>query len=73
MDFYSIDTGTGNPDVRMQASGGTVGTNFGGNLSWYGANFYFNGNVNALGNSLTCGGLTINDSSYGNLKLSITM
>ena len=35
MDFYSIDAGTGNPDVRMQASGGTVGSNFGGTLSWF--------------------------------------
>ena len=55
MDFHCIDTGTGNPDVRIQASGGTAGSNFNSYLRSYETSFYFNGNVSVLTNPLTCG------------------
>ena len=39
IDFHCLDTGTGNPDVRIQAYGATAGSNFIGDLSFYGSNF----------------------------------
>ena len=68
-----MDAATNQVDVRVQASGGSVGSNFTSNLSFYGSNFYFNGSVNTLTNSITCGGLTINDTSYGNTKMTIAI
>jgi hypothetical protein len=52
---------------------GSAGSNFTSALSFYGSNFYFNGGVNTSTNSITCGGLTINDTSYGNAKLLINL
>ena len=73
LDFHCVDAATtSQADVRIQARGGSTGSNFTSALSCYGSNFYFNGGVNTSTYSITCGGLTINDSSYGNTKLSIT-
>ena len=54
MDFHCLDTGTGNVDVRIQASDATAGSNFTGSLSFCGLNFYLNGIVNIRTNTLTC-------------------
>ena len=74
IDFHCVDAATtAQTDVRIQASGGSAGSNFTSALSFYGSNFYFNGGVNTSTNSITCGGLTINDTSYGNAKLLINI
>ena len=58
-----MDAATNQVDVRVQASGGSVGSNFTSYLSFYGSNFSFNGGVNNLTNSITCSGLTNNHTS----------
>jgi len=74
MDFHCVDAATTpQADVRIQASGGSAGSNFTSALSFYGSNFYFNGGVNTSTYSITCGGITINDTSYGNTKLTVAL
>jgi hypothetical protein len=64
MDFHCVDAATTpQADVRIQASGGTAGSNFTSALSFYGSNFYFNGGT------LTCGTLTCTTLNYSSLSV----
>ena len=73
IDFHCLDTGTGNPGVRIQAFSATVGSNFTGQLTTYCSGVWFNSWVNMGTNTFTCGAITCGGTlTCGTNSLSMT-